>query len=86
MQSAGVAGFIAEVLHGLFGPAAMPPAIVARLNQEVTRYLQSPESKDVFLKAGIETAPCTPEEMIATEKAEVARTEKLLAAAGAAAR
>ena len=82
LEASGLPGFISEALHALFAPAGTPPAIVARLNQEVGRYLQSPEARDLFLKAGIEVAPGTPEELTAVMKSEVARTDKVLKAAG----
>jgi tripartite-type tricarboxylate transporter receptor subunit TctC len=75
-------GFNSEALHALFAPAGTPQAIVARLNQEVGRYLQSAEARDLFLKAGIETAPGTPEDLTAIMKSEVARIGVVLKAAG----
>jgi tripartite-type tricarboxylate transporter receptor subunit TctC len=66
----------------LFAPAGTPPAVVARLNSEVTRYLQSAEAKDIFLKAGIEPSPGTPEELTEIMRSEIARIDKVLKAAG----
>ena len=83
LEASGLPGFLSEALHALFAPAGTPQAIVARLNQEVSRYLQSPEARDIFLKAGIEVAPGTPEELTATMKAEIARLGSVLKAAGA---
>jgi tripartite-type tricarboxylate transporter receptor subunit TctC len=37
---------------------------------------------DIFLKAGIEVAPGTPDELTAVMKSDVARTDKILKAAG----
>ncbi|HEV7804063.1 MAG TPA: tripartite tricarboxylate transporter substrate-binding protein [Burkholderiales bacterium] len=82
LEASGLPGFISEALHALFAPAATPAAIVTRLNTEATRYLQSAEARDLFLKAGIETAPGTPEELTATMKSEIARTDKVLKTAG----
>ena len=82
VAASGLPGYVSEALHALFAPAGTPQAIVARLNQEVTRYLQSPEAKDIFLKGGVETAPGSPDELTAIMKAEVARNEKVLRAAG----
>jgi tripartite-type tricarboxylate transporter receptor subunit TctC len=82
MDASGLPGFLSEALHALYAPAGTPPAIVARLNQEVGKYLQSPEAQDIFLKAGIETSPGTPEELTAIMKTEVARVSKVLKAAG----
>ena len=83
LESAGLPGFISEALHALFAPAGTPQAIITRLNQEVGRYLQSAEARDIFLKAGIEVAPGTPDELTAIMKSEIARIGPLLKAAGA---
>jgi tripartite-type tricarboxylate transporter receptor subunit TctC len=82
LQEAGLKGFVSEALHALFAPAGTPPTVVARLNQEVARYLQSAEAQDVFVKAGIEPDPSTPEELTAIMKSEIARIDKVLKAAG----
>ena len=82
LEASGLPGFISEALHALFAPAGTPQAVVTRLNQEVTRYLQSPEARDIFLKAGIEVAPGTPDELTAVMKSEIARIDKVLKAAG----
>jgi tripartite-type tricarboxylate transporter receptor subunit TctC len=82
IASSGLPDFVSEALHALFAPAGTPQAIVARLNQEVGRYLQSAEAKDVFLKMGVETAPRSPEELTAFMKSDIARTDKVLKAAG----
>ncbi len=82
LAASGLPDFISEALHALFAPAGTPAAIVARLNQEVVRYLQSPEAKDVFLKAAVEVAPGSPEDLTAIMKSEVVRTDKVLKAAG----
>ena len=82
MEASGLPGFLSEALHALYAPAGTPPAVVARLNQEVSRYLLSPEAKDIFLKAGIEAAPGTPDDLTAIMRSEIARIEKVLKAAG----
>ena len=78
LDAAGLPGFVSEALHALFAPAGTPQAVVARLNEEVTRYLRSPEGRDIFIKAGIEAAPGTPEELTAIMKAEMARVGQAL--------
>jgi tripartite-type tricarboxylate transporter receptor subunit TctC len=81
IAASGLPDFVSEALHALFAPAGTPQAIVGRLNQEVGRYLQSAEAKDVFLKMGVEVAPGSPDELTAFMKSDVARTEKVLKAA-----
>ena len=68
--------------QGLLAPAGTPPAIVTRLNQEIVRYLQSADGRNAFLKAGIEAAGSTPEELTARMKWEMATYGKVLKAAG----
>ncbi|HEY0336883.1 MAG TPA: tripartite tricarboxylate transporter substrate-binding protein, partial [Burkholderiales bacterium] len=82
IAASGLPDFVSEALHALFAPAGTPQAIVGRLNQEVGRYLQSAEAKDVFLKMGVEVAPGSPGELTTFMKSDVARTEKVLKAAG----
>lgn len=82
IAASGLPGFVSEALHALYAPAKTPPAIVSRLNQEVTRYLQSAEAKDIFLKAGIEPSPTSPDELTAIMKSEIATIGKGLRAAG----
>jgi tripartite-type tricarboxylate transporter receptor subunit TctC len=82
IAASGLPDFVSEALHALFAPAGTPPAVVARLNREVGRYLQSAEAKDVFLKMGVEVAPGSPDELTTFMKSDVARTEKVLKAAG----
>ena len=64
-------------------PAGTPPTAVALLNREVGNYLRSPEAQGIFLKAGIEPSPGTPEEFAAVMKSEVERIAPVLKAAGA---
>ncbi|HKA41305.1 MAG TPA: tripartite tricarboxylate transporter substrate-binding protein [Burkholderiales bacterium] len=78
----GVPGYDSDALSAVFAPAGTPPAIVARLNQEITRYLQLAETKPLFLKAGIEAASSAPEELLAMIKAEMSTYGKVLKAAG----
>jgi tripartite-type tricarboxylate transporter receptor subunit TctC len=82
IAASGVPGYVSETLHAFYAPARTPPAIVSRLNQEAARYLRSPEAKDLFLKAGIEPAPGTPDELTAIMQSEIARIGKVLKAAG----
>jgi len=82
VSEAGLPGFLSEALHALFAPAGTPPAAVALLNREVGNYLRSPEAEKIFLKAGIEAAPGTPEEFTAIMKSEMSRIGAVLKAAG----
>jgi tripartite-type tricarboxylate transporter receptor subunit TctC len=82
LSSSGVPGYVSEAVHALFAPARTPSAIVARLNREVRRYLETPEARNTFLKGGIETAASTPEALTALMKSEMSTIGKVLTAAG----
>jgi tripartite-type tricarboxylate transporter receptor subunit TctC len=86
MEEAGLPGFHSEALHALFAPAGTPAEVIALLNREVGRYLRSPEAQAIFLKAGIEASPGTPEEFTAIMKSEVDRVGAVLKATGTGAR
>ncbi|MGZ8264775.1 MAG: Bug family tripartite tricarboxylate transporter substrate binding protein [Burkholderiales bacterium] len=82
IDSSGIPGFVSEALHAMFAPAGTPQPIGARVNQEVSRYLQSAEAQDIFLKAGIDTAPGTPDELTSVMKSEITKFGPMLKAAG----
>lgn len=58
-EEAGVANSAYTLWIGLFAPARTPPAIVARINQEVQAALASPEVKERFAKLGADPMPMT---------------------------
>jgi tripartite-type tricarboxylate transporter receptor subunit TctC len=82
MAETGLPGFASESLHAMFAPAKTPPAIIMRLNREVARVLQSADVAELFLNAGIEASPGSPEELTALMKSEIANIGKALKAAG----
>ena len=82
IAASGVPGYVSETLHALYAPARTPAAIVRRINQETARYLQSAAAKDIFLKAGIDPEPTSPDELTAIMKSEINRLGPVLKAAG----
>ncbi|MDI1283007.1 MAG: tripartite tricarboxylate transporter substrate binding protein [Reyranella sp.] len=64
---------------GLFAPAGTPPAVIAKLNAEVRKALESPEVKERLSALGTDIAPTTPAEFdkkVARELAENAELVK----------
>ena len=82
IAESGVRSYVCETLHALFFPAGTPAPIVARLHQEVDRFLRSPDGRDQFIKGGVEAVSSTPEQLTATMKSEMATIGKVLRAAG----
>ena len=82
VASAGLPGFEAMSIVGLFAPAKTPEVVIARLHQEVVRVLVRAEVKERFLSSGVETVGSTPEEFGTTVKSEMTRLGKVIRDAG----
>jgi tripartite-type tricarboxylate transporter receptor subunit TctC len=82
IAEAGLPGFEAVSVHGIFVPAKTPDVIITRLNQEIVRVLRRPESRDRFAGIGAEPIGTTPEQLTAEIKAEIARMGKVIREAG----
>jgi len=78
----GVPGYEHEPWNGMFGPAGMPKPVLAKVNAEVARILQSPEVKKVFERDGADVVGNSPEQFGAVLKAEIAKWMKVAKAAG----
>jgi tripartite-type tricarboxylate transporter receptor subunit TctC len=63
---------------GLFGPAGMPPTIVARLNAEVQKIMRSPEIERRLETEGAKFVPMTPEQFAVFQKAELTKWAKTI--------
>jgi tripartite-type tricarboxylate transporter receptor subunit TctC len=62
IAEAGIAGYEVDGWYGILGPAATPPAIIARFNRELGQVLATNETKERLLAVGIEAAASTPTE------------------------
>lgn len=82
LASAGLPGYEAVSMHGLFAPAKTPLTLVNKLNQEAVRFLNTPEAKERFLNAGLETVASTPSAFTVALKSEIAKWGKLIKDAG----
>lgn len=63
IYEAGLPQFTITSWGGMFGPARMPKAIVARLNREFVEIVKEPEVAAVLEKQGFSLATSTPEEL-----------------------
>jgi tripartite-type tricarboxylate transporter receptor subunit TctC len=77
-----VPGFEVSNWIGLFGPAGMPPAIVARLNGEVQKIMRSPDMQKRLESEGAKFLPMTPDQFAAFQRAELAKWAKAIKEAG----
>jgi tripartite-type tricarboxylate transporter receptor subunit TctC len=66
-------GYDISAWNGLFGPAKMPPALVARINQALNDVLRDPAVWQKLQKAGVETQGGAPSVLAQKVRAEVVR-------------
>ena len=77
-----VPGYEHEPWNGLFGPAGLPKPLLARVNAEVARILQTPDMRKIFEQEGADVVGSSPEAFAAHLKAEIAKWMKVATAAG----
>ena len=82
LAETGVAGFDADSWFGFYMPAAVPPDVVARLNREINRILQTPAVQDRIAGLGGEAASMTPAEFGERGRADSVRFAAFIKAAG----
>jgi tripartite-type tricarboxylate transporter receptor subunit TctC len=79
MAASGLPGYESIGMTGIFavGEKIARP-IVARLNQEILKYLAKPEIREQFLKSGVEMVGSTPEQFAEAIRADIAKMGKLI--------
>lgn len=78
IAESGVSGLDEVGGHMIMVPGATPPAIVARLHQELTKVLQQPDVKARLEGEGAEIFATTPEQSAAIVRSEIERMGKLI--------
>jgi len=82
MDEAGVTGFDMDSWAGIFAPAGTPANIVALLNKELRRIIDSPEVKSSLGKAGFEAFSSSAQELDDFVKVQLAKWGKMVKDAG----
>ena len=82
MAEAGVAGFEAATWNGLLAPASTPKEIVAKLNADIVKVLNMPDTRAKLAANALEPIGDTPADFSAHIAHEVARWAKVVKAAG----
>jgi tripartite-type tricarboxylate transporter receptor subunit TctC len=77
-----VPGFELITWYGIFAPARTSGAIVKRLNVEIGKVLNDPESRERLAGQGLEPALMTPEELKRYTEQDTNRWARLIRAAG----
>jgi len=82
VMESGVPGYETILWHGLIGPKGLAPAIVDRLNAEVTKVLRLKEASDQLQNDGVSPAGGAPEEFRAAISREIELWRKVVSDAG----
>jgi tripartite-type tricarboxylate transporter receptor subunit TctC len=82
MQEAGVPGYDATVWLALLAPAGTPANIVNRLNGEIAKIMNTPETQKAMFDAGVEVNLSTPEAMSQLMVSELDKWGKVVKEAG----
>lgn len=82
VAESGFKDFDANGWLGILVPNGTPPAIIARLNAELTKVMQNPDVRKALIAQGVEARSGTPEQFGAMMKSETAIWHKIVKDAG----
>jgi len=82
MAQSGLAGFDLVTWIGFLVPAGVNREIVSRLNAELVRILQLPETRERFTGMGMTVIASSPGEFAQTIKSDAAKFERIIKSAG----
>jgi tripartite-type tricarboxylate transporter receptor subunit TctC len=82
VAESGVPGYEASSWFAFLAPARTPRAIVARLNDEVSRALQLQDVQEALSRQGLDPAGTTPGEADAYLRSEIAKWTRVVRDAG----
>ncbi|MEN3296735.1 MAG: putative tricarboxylic transport rane protein [Burkholderiales bacterium] len=83
VAESGFPGFETGSWFGLFAPAGTPKEIIARVDAEVRKMVQSPELREKLIQQGAEPVGMGSEEFAAHVKSELAKWGEVVKASGA---
>ena len=78
----GVPGYDVSAWYGICTQAAVPKRILAKLNADLVKVLNSPDLRRRMEDQGIDVTPSSPEQFLAHVKAETAKWTKVVKDAG----
>ena len=83
LSEAGLAGFSADSWFGILCPAGTPREVVARLNADIVKALDSTEVRNIIASQGGEVLGSTPEQMAAQIRGDREKWGKVVRESGA---
>ena len=82
LDETGVTGFDMDSWAGIVAPAHTPPAIVAQLNTELRKIIDSPDTKSALGRVGFEAFSSSPQEFGDFVKVQLGKWGKMVKDAG----
>lgn len=82
IAEAGLPGYELLEYQGIVAPAATPRGVIARLNQEIVKALNSQDLKERFITSGAYVVSSTPEELATHVRTQINAWAKVIKAAG----
>jgi tripartite-type tricarboxylate transporter receptor subunit TctC len=82
IAEAGLPGYESSLWQGYVMPAGTPPAIIAKLNREVTAALNDPAVRSALTEQGVEPQSGPPEALGERMRADVAKWHDVIVSAG----
>jgi tripartite-type tricarboxylate transporter receptor subunit TctC len=82
-EAAGLASFEISLWQGIVAPAAVPRAIVEKLNRQIVASLRTPELARRLNARGLEVVGSTPEQFAAYMREEIGKWTQVVKATGA---
>lgn len=67
---------------GILVPNGVSPAVISRLNAEITKVMQNPDVRNALIAQGVEARQSSPEEFAAMLRSETAKWHKIIESAG----
>ena len=74
----GLAGFDVDLWTGVLAPVGLPPAVLAKLNSEISKALAHPEMKAALAKIGVEPRGTPADQATAFTQAEYEKWKKVI--------
>lgn len=78
----GLSGFEVDFWVGIFAPSGTPQGVIAKLNSEVNRIINSPEIRDKFVMIGVDPTGGTQEQFAAILQRDIERWGKMVKVSG----
>ena len=78
LEDAGYKGLVLEAWYGAFVPQGTPPAIVARINDEMNKALKDEKLQDNFTKGAVEAVGGTPDDIGKLARADSEKYARLV--------